>query len=217
MLCQSWGQPYGLKSSRRYRAEPDDWHVLAGQRRSQTRIAFAFKRGGVDATWEVHTQRCCDAVENRQATPPDAWSCITLLELEVLATGAAESLSLELGVAVSCEYLGQPYGSAAKRRYRRDPLQWHIAAGSWHSQQTIAFAWKRPGQKQQTVTEQHCNHACRRGAAAPEDWPCVVLWAETQQELELAASAAGEEINRTWQEEFGNALSCRYSNCAHTR
>ena len=93
VLCQYWGQPYGLKSNRRYRGEPQDWHVPPGQRHSFTNIAFAFKHGGVDAPWEVKVQQCRHAVANDQATHPEAWSRVTLQELEVLAKDAGEKAS----------------------------------------------------------------------------------------------------------------------------
>ena len=139
VLCEYRGQPYGPKSNPRYRIDPGEWHVPPEQRHSQTPIAFAFKHGGVDAQWELNVQPCHNAVANDQATPPDAWSRVTLQDLEALARAAAQNLSLELGVAVTCEYLGQPYGTAARRRYHRDPKEWRVAAGTWHSQQTIAF------------------------------------------------------------------------------
>ena len=183
--------------------------MASGQWHSRTPIAFAFKRGGVDAHWEVNVQPCHNAVANGQAAPPHAWSRVTLQELEALATGAAESMSLELGATVTCEYLGQPYGPAARRRYRRDPREWRLSAGSWHSQQVIAFAWLRPGQKAQAVTEQRCNDVRLRGPATPAQWPCVVRWAEVQKKLELAAAKAGDKVNQGWQEEFAYSLSCR--------
>ena len=158
-------------------------------------------------------QPCHNAVANEQATPPDAWSRVTLQDLEALAKGAAENMSLELGVTVTCEYLGQPYGPAARRRYRRDPREWRFAAGSRHSHQTIAFVWMRQGQKAQAVREQRCDDVRLRGPAAPADWPCIVLWAEVQKELERAAAEAGNKANQTWQEEFAELLSCRYPNC----
>ena len=66
-----------------------------------------------------------------------------------------------------------------------------------------------PNQKAPAVTEHRCDNVRQRGPAAPADWPCMVLWAEVQKELELAAAEAGEKINRIWQEEFGCSLSCR--------
>ena len=100
VLCEYWGQPYGPKAHRSYRADPQEWHVPFGQRHSQTPIAFAFKRGGVDAQWELNVQPCYNAVANEQATPPYAWSRITLQELEAVAEGAAENMTLELGMTV---------------------------------------------------------------------------------------------------------------------
>ena len=67
VLCEYWGQPYGPKTHRSYRADPQEWHVPFGQRYSQTPIAFAFKRGGVDAQWELNVQACHNAVANGQA------------------------------------------------------------------------------------------------------------------------------------------------------
>ena len=207
--CEYWGQPYGPKSRRSYRAEPADWHVPPGQWHSRTPIAFAFKRGGVDAQWELNIQPCHHAVAREQAAPPDAWSRVTLQELEARAKEAAESMSLELGVSVGCQYLGQPFGPAARRRYRREPSEWRVAAGSWHSQQTIAFKWVRADQTAPALSEQLCNHVRQRGVSAPADWPCVVMWAEVRQELEQAAAQAGREMKQIWQEELGRSLSCR--------
>ena len=209
VLCECWGQPYGPRAHRRYRADPLEWHVPFGQRHSRTPIAFAFNFGGVNAQWEVHVQPCHHAVTSGHATPPCAWSRITLQELEALAEGAAKSMSLELGLSVTCKYLGQPYGPAARRRYRRDPREWRVAAGDWHSHQTIAFAWMRPDLKSQAVTEQRCDNVQHQGLAAPAGWPCTVLWAEVRKELELAAAKAGDEANQIWLEEFGCSLSCR--------
>ena len=209
VLCEYWGQPYGPRAHRRYRADPLEWHVPSGQRHSRTPVAFAFKLGGLDAQWELHVQPCHKAVANGQATPPSAWSRVTLQELEALADSAADSMCLELGSTVTCKYLGQPYGPAARRRYRRDPREWRVSADERHSQQTIAFVWMRLDHNSQAVTEQRCVDGRLRGLMAPPDWPCIVLWAEMRKKLDLAATKAGYEANQIWLEEFGCSLSCR--------
>lgn len=69
VLREYWGQPYGPPHKRRYRREPEEWIVPPGQPHSRTPIAFAFKRGGVDAQWELNVQPCHHAVAHDQATP----------------------------------------------------------------------------------------------------------------------------------------------------
>ena len=62
--CEYRGQGHGSKKKPKYRAEPSEWKVPEGERHSQTRITFAFKRAQEPEHWHLTEQEsfCVDSV-----------------------------------------------------------------------------------------------------------------------------------------------------------
>ena len=208
--CEYLGQPYGPPAHRRYRREPSDWRVPAGEWRSQQTVAFAWVFDG-DEEHPHFTEQRCDNVLARGVHAPDDIPGVTVQNLETAATSAAIALGEEIGLGVRCEYLGQPYGPSQHRRHRRKPSDWRVPADERRSQQTVAFAWIFYGEQEHThFTEQLCNHVLARGVRPPETIMGNYRGADTLwQGLEKAAAAAEEARAAAMLEEFGVRLRCK--------
>ena len=131
---------------------------------------------------------------------------ITLQDLEELACRAAQEQSTATGHRIDCEVLGQPFGPARNRQYRKNPDVWKIPSGSRHSLQTVAFQWLiNADYTLPMVTESRCNHATTRGLKPPQQVTDMI-----GTNLEKMLRESGSAAARARSTEWGIQCSCKY-------
>ena len=209
VACIYLGQPFGPKSSRKYRRDPSTWKLSEGSRRSQATVAFRW-------TWDEQEclveQQVKNAVARGVRVPslfpsaPRLQIEVTSCRLELLAAEAARKQTAALGVDVACIYLGQPCGGKQSADYKRDPDTWKLSKGSRRSQATVAFRWIY--EEQEFLVEQLVNHAVDRGVRVPSSFPSAP---RQQTEVSssrldlLATEASSQQIAA-----LGMVVSCVY-------
>jgi hypothetical protein len=132
-----------------------------------------------------------------------------LCELEELASRAVQEQSLATGHQMDSEALGQPFGPARNRQFRKDPDAWKFASGSRHSLQTVAFQWLIDGDATRPmVSESRCNHATSRGPRPPQQVTDLV-GTNLEMKLQEAGSIAALARSSEW---GSSALASTWAN-----